>query len=493
MLFTTAQFAFVFMPLVLLVFFLTGLRSPYWAAGSLFIASVVFYSFASLQLTVLLLSSIVVNFLIGTRTAKAQLPAAARAWMIAGVGANLAALAYFKYAGFLVNGVLGPLTAGLHFHPPPLPVGISFYTFTQIAYQVDTYQRKVKEYRPIHYGLFVTFFPHLVAGPVLHHAQMMPQFQQAQTYRLNMGNAAAGLAIFAMGLLKKVIIADYMSPYADAVFNAAARGAAPTSLEAWVAALAYTFQLYFDFSGYSDMAVGLSWMLNIRLPFNFNSPYQALSVSDFWRRWHMSLSTFLRDYLYIPLGGSRHGPVRRYVNLAVTMLLGGLWHGASWTFVWWGGLHGIYLGINHAFRAAAGGIIERLDRSRVFALLSWSLTFLSVIAAWVFFRATTFGAAERILRAMVMQPHLGAPAESNLLLWNVGLDPTTGLLACALLGLIAVAAPNSNVIGEWVHARCLASSRVRALVTGFALAFVVLLVVLNESRSAVSPFIYFNF
>src|SRR5690606_38934048 len=209
-------------------------------------------------------------------------------------------------------------------------------------------------------------------------------------------------------------------------------GSAPDMLEAWLGAVAYTLQLYFDFSGYSDMAIGLSWMFNVRLPFNFDSPYRATSISDFWRRWHISLSNFLRDYLYIAMGGNRRGAVRRYLNLGITMLLGGLWHGASWSFVLWGGLHGAYLMVNHAFRAACGkALMQRLDASRVFVMLSWALTMLAVIVAWVFFRAETLGGALRTLEAMAGQA--GGTAAVHALLWNAGLDMSVGVLWCGVL------------------------------------------------------------
>src|SRR5690606_25210575 len=232
------------------------------------------------------------------------------------------ALGYYKYAGFFANTVDTLLGTNWNNFSILLPIGISFFTFTQIAFLVDCYQKGTREYRFVHYGLFVTYFPHLVAGPILHHAQMMPQFRSTRTYRLDAGNFAGGVAIFALGLFKKIILADGISPYADAVFDAADSGVALDRSEAWLGPLAYTFQLYFDLSGYSDMALGLSWMFNIRLPFNFDSPYRATSISEFWRRWHMSLSAFLRDYLYIALGGNRLGAIRRYATLAVTMLLG---------------------------------------------------------------------------------------------------------------------------------------------------------------------------
>ena len=493
MLFTTAQFALVFLPLCLLAFYFLKERSHYWAAASLAIASVVFYSVSSVPFTALLLTSIVANFWIGLRISHAQDRRAAKAWLACGISADLLALAYFKYSGFFVNNVFGAWTAGLHFAPPPLPVGISFYTFTQIAFLVDTYQKDVREYRPVHYGLFVTFFPHLVAGPVLHHAQMMPQFREAKTYLLNSANFAAGIGIFLLGLFKKVVIADGISPYADAVFNAARDHHALTLWEGWGGALAYTFQLYFDFSGYSDMAIGLSWMLNIRLPYNFNSPYKALNITDFWRRWHISLSTFLRDYLYIAMGGNRKGKVRRYLNLFLTMLLGGLWHGASWTFVFWGGLHGVYLMINHAWQALRK---DRVIRSKVLraagVVLAWTLTFCAVIIGWVFFRAPTFDAAAHMLRAMF----LGEPtllAERNVVFWNSGIEGGTLAALIAVLLVSVVVLNNSNRIGERFRELVTNRPALRFISIGAGLVLIGTLLVINEYRSAVSAFIYFNF
>jgi D-alanyl-lipoteichoic acid acyltransferase DltB (MBOAT superfamily) len=230
---------------------------------------------------------------------------------------------------------------------------------------------------------------------------MMPQFAQPQTYRADYGNLAAGLTIFTMGLFKKVIIADGIARYVGPVFDAPQAGITLTFFEAWCGALAYTFQLYFDFSGYSDMAVGLSLLFGIRLPVNFHSPYKATNIIDFWRRWHMTLSRFLRDYLYVPLGGNRKGPARRYVNLMATMLLGGLWHGAGWTFVLWGGLHGAYLVINHAWRALRRGLGHELDRSsRWGRMVGCAVTFVAVVAAWVVFRSNSLDTAAAILQAM---------------------------------------------------------------------------------------------
>ena len=255
-------------------------------------------------------------------------------------------------------------SAKVAFHGLPSPnAGVTmatFYTFTQIAFLVDTYQGKVKEYRFVHYLLFITYFPHLIAGPVLHHAEMMPQFERKESYRQSAANVAIGLSIFAIGLAKKVLIADNLSPHANFFFN---QSDPQGLLVAWGGVLAYAFQLYFDFSGYSDMAIGISRIFGIRLPLNFDTPYRSASIVEFWRRWHISLSRFLRDYLYVALGGNRKGRVRRYVNLMLTMLLGGLWHGASWTFVIWGGLHGFYLVVNHGWQWTAGTGTERRSRS----------------------------------------------------------------------------------------------------------------------------------
>lgn len=323
---------------------------------------------------------------------------------------------------------------------------------------------------------------------------MMPQFRESATYRLNLPNVATGLLIFAIGLFKKIILADGISPYADAVFNAAAAGQQPDVIEAWVGALAYTFQLYFDFSGYSDMAIGLSWMFNVRLPYNFNSPYKALNIADFWRRWHMTLSAFLRDYLYIPLGGNKKGPSRRYVNLLVTMVLGGLWHGAAWTFVFWGTLHGVYLVINHAFQKFSDHHLQKLRRSLPFALFAWTLTFISVVVAWVFFRASDFPSAVRILSGLVsLVPQSVLSSDIHRIFWNRGLDTLRGTHWLLILSLIALLMPNSNQIGERVLAQTRSHVALAASGLGAALTCCIFFVLINNARDSVSAFIYFNF
>lgn len=495
MLFTTATFILLFLPTTLVGFFVLGARSRSVAAAWLLLASLFFYGYWMPEFTLLLLLSIGINFWIGLRMLAALRSGSSRVvlqrWLTVGVFFNLGLLGYFKYANFFVQNIEQLVGTEFGWSRVILPIGISFYSFTQIAFLVDTFRGKVREANIIHYGLFVTYFPHLIAGPVLHHAQMMPQFADGSIYRPHAGRLTAGLLIFCMGLVKKVVLADGISPYADAVFVPVDGGAMPSTQEAWLGALAYTMQLYFDFSGYSDMAIGLSWMFNVRLPFNFDSPYRATSISDFWRRWHITLSNFLRDYLYIALGGNRHGPVRRYTNLLVTMLLGGLWHGASWSFVIWGGLHGLYLTTNHAFRAVIGErACSRLGRSQVWGVMAWCLTMLCVVVGWVFFRAETLSGALRMLSAMAGG---GENNEILTLLWNAGLQWSAGVAWCAGLGVIALLAPNSNALGRKALELCESPSLARPFACTLGLLVTAFLLLVNTARDSVSAFIYFNF
>lgn len=404
MLFNSHVFLFLFLPLVAAVFFTIGRVSERWAAAWLALASLFFYAWWSPKYVTLLLASIGFNFATALAISRSQLTFGwhRRKWLLTfSITANLVLLGYYKYANFFLDS-LGHLTGtGQGFVEILLPLGISFFTFTQIAFLVDTYQGKSSEPSFIHYCLFVTYFPHLIAGPVLHHKEMMPQFRLKATYCPNAGNFSVGLSIFAIGLFKKVVVADSLAPYANAVFDASANGYSPTFFEAWSGALAYTLQLYFDFSGYSDMAIGLSRVFNVVLPLNFHSPYKAASIIEFWRCWHMTLSRFLRDYLYIPLGGSRHGRMRRYANLMITMLLGGLWHGAGWTFVVWGGLHGLFLVVNHGWRGLRQFLGQDISTSTYWGRVAGrSITFMAVVVAWVVFRSESLDAATSILQGM---------------------------------------------------------------------------------------------
>jgi D-alanyl-lipoteichoic acid acyltransferase DltB (MBOAT superfamily) len=431
-LFNSFVFIFVFLPVVCAGFFVLARTSHRLAAGWLTVASLAFYGWWNPPYVALLLASIAVNYTLGRRLAllhKHGRKAAGRRLLIVAVGTNLALLGYFKYADFFVASVRS-LAGGVAALPEiVLPLGISFYTFTQIAFLVDAQRGLARESNLVHYALFVSWFPHLIAGPILHHREMMPQFRLPSTYRLDWENVAVGLTLFVIGLFKKTVIADGVAVFVTPAFAAAAAGTPLTLLEAWGAALAFTFQIYFDFSGYTDMALGASRMFGIVLPLNFQSPYKSAGIIDFWRRWHITLSRFLRDYVYIPLGGNRDGAARTLVNLLATMLIGGLWHGAGWTFVAWGALHGVYLVINHGWRAIRRrvGLAVRLPEK----LLGVALTFVAVVVGWVLFRAPTFGAAVNMLDGMagrngIVLPQQWTALRSGTGAWLAGAGVTFG-------------------------------------------------------------------
>jgi alginate O-acetyltransferase complex protein AlgI len=412
MLFNSYIFLFVFLPVVLAGYFLLGRISIAAAAAWLTLSSLLFYGWWDYHFVPLLLGSITCNFVASrlmTRLERGRMVVLAIA-----VAGNLGLLGYFKYAGFFAGALDQAFGTGLGPLNIILPIGISFYTFTQIAFLVDAGRGEVAHYSFIHYALFVTYFPHLIAGPILHHREMMPQFRSPAIYRVDMRLVALGLGYLAIGLGKKCLIADSFSAFVGATFDSAAKGAELSAPAAWRGVVAYTLQLYFDFSGYADMAIGISLLFGIRLPFNFNSPYKSASIIEFWRRWHMTLSRFLRDYLYVALGGNRRGGFRRYLNLMITMALGGLWHGANWTFVVWGLLHGGYLIVNHAWRTVRPNAIERVPAPlRRYGAIG--LTFLCVMIGWVFFRAQDIPTAMRVLSAMMGANGFGlAPAPIDL-------------------------------------------------------------------------------
>ena len=405
MLFNSYPFIIFFLPATLFIFFRIGAWGHHRIAVSwLVAASLFFYGWWNPAYLGLLIGSVLFNFSVGVglATGSAGPSFGKKRLLAAGIVGNLAAIAYFKYANFFVNAVNQGFDTELHLAPIILPLAISFFTFQQIAYLVDVYRGETREHNFLHYCLFVTFFPQLIAGPIVHHKEMLHQFAKDSLYKFKHENFAIGVTIFFIGLFKKVMIADKISIYATPVFNAAANGATITFFEGWGGALAYTFQLYFDFSGYSDMAIGLGRVFGVRLPLNFNSPYKATNIIDFWRRWHMTLSRFMLDYLYIPLGGRQKGSARQYVNLIITMLLGGLWHGAGWTFVIWGGLHGMYLFVNHAWRAVRSSLAWK-GEGAFYVYGSRLLTFFAVVVAWVIFRADNLDAALRVYEGMLGQ------------------------------------------------------------------------------------------
>ena len=421
MLFNSYEFLFLYLPIVFVGFFWLARYGHNVSALWLAFASLFFYGWWSPKYVGLLLASIVINYSMAYLIGHARGRAHAKFIIIFAITANLALLGFYKYANFFIDMSNYVSDGSLHLVDIILPLGISFFTFTQIAFLVDVYRGEAREYNFIHYLLFVTYFPHLIAGPLLHHGQMMPQFAKSETYRLHLDNVALGLSIFTIGLAKKVLLADNFSDYAGPVFAASGLGIQPDFIEAWTGALAYTLQLYFDFSGYSDMAIGISMLFGVKLPVNFNSPYKAVNIIEFWRRWHMTLSQFLRDYLYIPLGGNRNGRFMRHMNLLVTMLLGGLWHGANWTFVIWGGLHGLYLVVNHAWQSLVADSLQLEGMSaRADKLAAMLLTFMCVVIAWIFFRAETFSSAMLVLKGCFGYGGISLPSTLGMLAERFG-------------------------------------------------------------------------
>lgn len=411
MLFNSYEFILLFLPVSVAVFYGLGSTGrPRAACLWLVIASLFFYGWWKPAYLLLLVFSIGFNYGVGLALGRMGGPATRRRVVLAlGIAVNLGLLGYFKYANFFVANWNELVGSHWSLAAIVLPLAISFFTFNQIAYLVDAYRGIAREYDLVSYSLFISFFPHLIAGPIVHHKEMIPQFQERDG-RFNAEDLAVGLTIFCIGLTKKVLLADGIAPYANQAFDIAAHGGSLHFADAWMGALAYTLQLYFDFSGYSDMAIGAARLFGIRFPNNFDSPYKATNIIDFWRRWHITLSNFLRDYLYIPLGGNRKGPLRRYVNLLATMLLGGLWHGAGWTFVIWGGLHGFYLVINHAWRTFRKALGHDLGRVSPLGTLAGRLaTFLAVVVAWVFFRSENLPAALKMLALMAGTEGISLP------------------------------------------------------------------------------------
>lgn len=499
MIFSSWQFIVLFLPISVLVYFwLNGRRWILAGKAWLVLASLFFYGFWDVRYLPLILISIAVNYAIGTglsqsfpRGGQSAGPAIhlsnRRLVLIIGIALNLLLLGYFKYTDFLIVNMNAVFGAGLELRHIVLPLAISFFTFTQIVYLVDSYRGETSAYDLLNYALFVTFFPHLIAGPIVQHSQIMPQFDSVWKLRPRSRNILRGLTVFGFGLFKKAAIADTFAIWANAGFDS---GQALNFYEAWVTSLSYTFQLYFDFSGYCDMAVGASLLFNIRLPDNFNSPYKATSIQDFWRRWHITLSSFLRNYVYIPLGGNRGSEVRTYINLFVTFILGGLWHGATWMFVIWGALHGLALMVHRGW--------QKLGRPLPWPA-AWLLTFLFVNFAWIFFRAETLGDAMRVLSGMAdlksALPIAIAAAPTSDLAW-------AGYLADALVGVVPAhlvgQLPILLLIGAAVivlrqrNTIHLVEGRISAahLIAGAVLFSVGLHFTLVQTSSA---FLYFNF
>jgi len=441
---------------------------------NLLIASYLFYAAWNPPFVILLWISTVVDWYAAQGLVKAQRPATRHAWMLLSVVANLSMLGYFKYGQFLLDNCTALMAAaGVAYHPPHydivLPVGISFYTFATMSYTLDVYLRRAAPARNLlDYALFVTFFPHLVAGPIMRPTELVPQF--AEPHRASARQLGYGLALMTLGLFNKVVLADsFLSSISERIYDS---DKIPGLLDAWAATLAFSGQIFCDFAGYSTTAIGAAMCLGFAMPDNFRFPYAAVGFSDFWRRWHITLSAWLRDYLYIPLGGNRHGAWRTYAALFTTMLLGGLWHGASWTFVAWGGLHGLYL-------AAERGLRARFPHYRPGPLMFVALgvlTYALVNLTWVFFRAKTFGKAWLVLSGM-----FGQNAQAKPILATPSL-----VFVTAIVGGI--------VLTHWLmRSRTLESVVARTPAAALSAVWAVMAFAIVAAQGSGNAFIYFQF
>lgn len=439
-------------------------------------ASYFFYAMWDWRFLPLIFASSSVDFWLGQQIGRAQTQSSRRRWLWVTVVLNLGVLAWFKYLGFGIESARA-LLAQFDVQLPrgtlevALPVGVSFFTFESMSYVIDVYRRELEPHESyLEYLGFVAFFPHLVAGPIIRPKDLLPQLATAP--RFSADAASRALYLIGWGLLKKVAIGDYLAlNLIDRVFDA------PTmysSLEVYVAMLSYAVQIYCDFSGYTDIAIGSALLLGIRFPLNFDAPYKARNIQDFWRRWHISLSTWLRDYLYVPLGGNRKGPLRTYVNLFVTMVLGGLWHGASWTFVVWGALHGVALAAHRLFTRGASGQSRRTSTSRWLAVLNVLVTFHFVVFCWVFFRASSFEHVELLFQRLME----GSSYTPNLP-WQIW--------AVLAAGLLTHWAPE-----RWYQATVRTFADLPAPLQALALGYMALILQGMATADAV-PFVYFQF
>lgn len=485
MLFNDPIFIFLYLPVVFFIyFFLNHCRGATCSKIWLVLSSLFFYGYWNSSYLFLIGSSMIANFLVSRLFQSPKLTQSRKKiLLITSVILNIIVLCYYKYIDFFIGNLNFILSCQLEFIQPLLPLAISFYTFQQIAFLIDTYKEGVCEYSFLNYCLFITFFPHMIAGPITHHKEMMPQFANENSGLINLNNISKGLFIFSIGLFKKVYIADSFAMWANEGF---AQVYSLGFVDAWLTSLSYTFQLYYDFSGYSDMAIGCALLFNIRLPINFNSPYKSKNIQDFWRRWHMTLSRWLRDYIYIPLGGNRLGSLQTYFNIFVTFLIGGIWHGANWTFVIWGAMHG------------SGLLVHRLwlkFNLHMPAVLAWFFTFAFINATWVMFRADNGSSALHMLHTMFTLKDTVLNQQLYSFIWdsNLFLFDTNVFIHTILFGILSILGINSMQMGGLIQYTGFLTFN-RSLIFAIYSALLVtisvycLLIVNGESE-----FLYFNF
>ncbi len=490
MLFNSNEFLFLFLPITLFVYFSLQMSfvDSRWAKGSMVLASLVFYGFWSAQYLLLLLGSIALNFGIGHAIQQKE---KSKSLLILGLCLNVGLLVFFKYTDFLLQNINAFWGARIPLPHLVLPLAISFFTFQQIAYLVDCYRGRLGRYSFLDYAVVVVFFPHLIAGPIIQYRDVIPQFASGAGRKFQVENFSRGFFLLFLGLGKKLLLADTLAGLANKGYDEAA---SLSFFHAWLVSLSYTFQLYFDFSGYSDMAVGLALMVNIQLPFNFCSPYRARSIQDFWRRWHITLSQFLRDYIYIPLGGSQGSPWRTYRNVMIVFVVGGIWHGAGWNFFLWGALHGM---------AMVTYLVWTRLPVRLPKVLAWFLTFQFVNLTWIFFRAEDWTQVTKVLRGMAGLEGFSFPTLAQALhpwlswlgkvqygqfftvFYGTLLSPQYILLVLLVSFAIVLLGKNSIELN-----RDFQPNRRFAVFLGF-LIFSSLMVL--ESQTHLSKFLYFNF
>ena len=506
MLFNSSVFVFIFMPVVLAGYFLIARKSHQGALAWLAIGSIFFYAYWSIKALPILVISICINYWFGNLLTKQELKYR-QSILILAITANLVALGYFKYVNFFIDNIndmrdlmqLDPLDSINIF----LPIGISFFTFTQIAFLIDNYQGKVKERNFIQYTLFVSFFPHLLAGPLLHHRQMMPQFSTPENFVIQNEKIVTGLLIFTIGLAKKLLIADTLNSYVSTFYNSLAQGSEPNFFAAWTACLGYTFQLYFDFSGYSDMAVGAALLFGIWLPFNFNSPLRATSIIDFWQRWHITLTKYVGDYLYTPitlqfmrLGQNLTSTFGFIFSLVIPTLLIflilGFWHGASWTYVVFGGMHGLYIVTNHLWRRAFPVLSKQNGKNQTFRALTlasaWMLTFLAVNIASVMFRSDSIPTAIIVYKGMLGFNGYSLGNMPNIQAWIFSLRVVLLTITSAFLMVLLM--PNTISIASFSKKSFTGK---RALAYVAAVILIGIIYALLQLNFYESPFLYFQF
>lgn len=486
----------------LLFFLLTAVifykaRSTNTAIILIIIASIIFYAWFNVKFLFFLIPAIFINYLFGKLLIfYSQHPTIRRMILFISIAANLGILIYFKYSNFIIQNVNYFATEKFSLLSIAVPMGVSFFVFQKIAFLVDTYKGQITDLNLKKFLLFSTFFPPLIAGPLFHYREIAPQCDADKNiFKLNSLNIVLGLTLFTIGIFKKVMLADTCAIFSDEIFNRAASGEILGIANAWIGALAYTFQLYFDFSGYSDMATGVARIFNIALPINFNAPYLSPNLVTFWRRWHITLSRFFKDYLYIPLGGNK-GKIRKFINLMIVMSLCGLWHGASWNFVIWGTLHGLLLSLNHGFQSLTRLSLSKIRKSFMGYWISVLFTFTVVVTLWVIFRAVNLTTALSIIKSMY--------GINGLVVFQGGirllLDPFLLLTAC--FGIVWLLPSISNFFREfspYLEGKNIETLDIKgnqltwSISPYWAALFSLMFTVSFFFLSKISSFIYFNF